>query len=614
MKKVALVMESWGRYITNAWISGILSKIKEADADVNLYVFNAYANWSTDELYNQGEHDIFDLPDFCDFDGVIVELNNTEEPAVRADVIERVRASGTPAILINAKEDGFYLVGVNNYQCMYDNISFLYNEKNCKSFWFVMGPEGNYESQRRAKALVDFAKEKGLKKNKDYVLEFRGFDIKDGREAFRSLYGAKKKMPDAVICVNDNLAVGVLAEAEEYGIKCPEDFYITGFDDFDKARFYSPRISTVSYKREDAGEMAIQLFFDLWSGKPVEQENYINSTNIYWDSCDCESDIIVDSRAQMKGNILWNESSVEFANDLLKLSSRITHADSMKEMVDVIRDVVKVSRCEDIIMVLDPKFWAQFETAEEEWIFDTAYINEDCIKNVFPTFEGTGRGDCYLFIPIHFREKSAGYLAMKNPIYLMEQQFLFDLINTFLSGMEILYQKECLARANEKLSDLSVKDALTGLYNRLGFGEYAEKLIADGHKEGRQMLILYSDLDMLKYLNDTYGHEVGDKAIICASNELKEHVTPEGMCFRLGGDEFLIIDKFMSDEIVRDCIVEIRENLVRDSRKIELPVDLSLSFGYVVTEGKGKVSLDEYISRADTLMYEDKRRRRKGRI
>ena len=62
MKKVALVMESWGRYITNAWIDGMLTKIKEKDADVNLYVFNAYANWSTDELYNQGEHYIFGLP------------------------------------------------------------------------------------------------------------------------------------------------------------------------------------------------------------------------------------------------------------------------------------------------------------------------------------------------------------------------------------------------------------------------------------------------------------------------------------------------------------------------------------------------------------------------
>ena len=57
---------------------------------------------------------------------------------------------------------------------MYDNISFLYNEKNCKSFWFAMGPEGNYESQMRAKALVDFAKENGLKKNKDYFLDFSG--------------------------------------------------------------------------------------------------------------------------------------------------------------------------------------------------------------------------------------------------------------------------------------------------------------------------------------------------------------------------------------------------------------------------------------------------------
>ena len=56
-------------------------------------------------------------------------------------------------------------------------------------------------------------------------------------------------------------------------------------------------------------------------------------------------------------------------------------------MVDVIRDVVVVSRCEDIIMVLDPKFWSEFEAQEEEWIFDTAYINEDCIQHIFPTFQ-----------------------------------------------------------------------------------------------------------------------------------------------------------------------------------------------------------------------------------
>ena len=613
MKKVALLLEGWGRYITNAWINGVLAKIKEENADINLYVFNAYANWSTDERYNQGEHAIFFLPDFCEFDGVICELNNTEAKPVRDEVLEKIRESGTPCIMINAKEDGFYSVGVDNYAVMYDNIRFLYEEKECRSFWFVMGPEENYENGQRTKALLDYAKKKKLKKNVDYVLDYSGFKIKDGRDAFGRLYG-KHEVPDVIICANDNLAVGILSEMEKVGLECPRDFYITGFDDLDKARFYDPRISTISYRREDAGEMAVDLFRKLWNGEEVPYENYINAFPIYWESCDCESDIVVDERAQLKGSILWNDTRGEFESDLLKLSSRITHADSIKEMVDVIRDVVVVSRCEDIIMVLDPKFWSEFEAQEEEWIFDTAYINEDCIQHIFPTFESSTSGDCYLFIPIHFREKSAGYLAMKNPIFLMEQQFLFDLINTFLSGMEILYQKECLARANEKLSDLSVKDALTGLYNRLGFGEYAKKMIAKAHKEGRQMLILYSDLDMLKYLNDTYGHEIGDEAIICASKGLKEHVTPDGMCFRLGGDEFLIIDRFMGDEAVTSIIAEIRKMLIDGSREIKLPVDLSMSFGYVVTEGQGEVHLDEYISKADTLMYEDKRRRRKGRI
>ena len=71
-------------------------------------------------------------------------------------------------VMINAKEDGFYSVGVDNYAVMYDNIRFLYEEKECRSFWFVMGPEENYENGQRTKALLDFAKKKKLKKNIDY--------------------------------------------------------------------------------------------------------------------------------------------------------------------------------------------------------------------------------------------------------------------------------------------------------------------------------------------------------------------------------------------------------------------------------------------------------------
>ncbi len=61
----------------------------------------------------------------------------------------------------------------------------------------------------------------------------------------------KKILPDAIICANDNLAVGVCNRAEALGLSVPKDFKVTGFDNFDKAAYYTPRITTVSRIREN---------------------------------------------------------------------------------------------------------------------------------------------------------------------------------------------------------------------------------------------------------------------------------------------------------------------------------------------------------------------------
>lgn len=60
-------------------------------------------------------------------------------------------------------------------------------------------------------------------------------------------YDEKGTLPDAVICANDNIAVGVIEAAAIRGYHVPDDFCVTGFDDFDKAMFYEPRITTVSH-------------------------------------------------------------------------------------------------------------------------------------------------------------------------------------------------------------------------------------------------------------------------------------------------------------------------------------------------------------------------------
>ena len=75
------------------------------------------------------------------------------------------------------------------------------------------------------------------------------FDYKSGLEGYRHLWDTHKELPDAIICINDNVAVAVCEAAAQMGFTAPKDFRITGFDNFDKAGFYTPSITTVGHIR-----------------------------------------------------------------------------------------------------------------------------------------------------------------------------------------------------------------------------------------------------------------------------------------------------------------------------------------------------------------------------
>jgi two-component system cell cycle response regulator len=83
-------------------------------------------------------------------------------------------------------------------------------------------------------------------------------------------------------------------------------------------------------------------------------------------------------------------------------------------------------------------------------------------------------------------------------------------------------------------------DALTGLYNLRHLSSHLEALIADANTNGRPLSIIAGDLDNLKPVNDTYGHQAGDQVLIAVSKAILDWARPEFTCWRLGGDEFLI--------------------------------------------------------------------------
>ena len=155
------------------------------------------------------------------------------------------------------------------------------------------------------------------------------------------------------------------------------------------------------------------------------------------------------------------------------------------------------------------------------------------------------------------------------------------------------------------------RDHLTGLYNRSqleNFMNYQLKNL----KKGNYFFLILLDLDKFKQINDTYGHVVGDDALINTAKLLR------GSCkrrsdyvARLGGDEFVIIGQCENTDAV-DMIIQRMHDVANEfNASANKPYKLYLSAGYVIYDGSTDATLDSLLSEADRKMYEVKKQKKK---
>ena len=159
----------------------------------------------------------------------------------------------------------------------------------------------------------------------------------------------------------------------------------------------------------------------------------------------------------------------------------------------------------------------------------------------------------------------------------------------------------------EILKISSTTDALTGLYNRKYLDEYIEKALSQAKRNGIAYGILMIDIDWFKMVNDTYGHDVGDKAIRVLAQVLKDNIRESDTAFRFGGEEFLIL--------LYECEESMVENIANKIRlafeKAPIQSNNGASFYKTLTVGasifpKDTDSLWRCIKFADIALYNAK--------
>lgn len=189
------------------------------------------------------------------------------------------------------------------------------------------------------------------------------------------------------------------------------------------------------------------------------------------------------------------------------------------------------------------------------------------------------------------------------------QQLERDVAARKLAEQQLALKAEELARSNAVLENLSLIDDLTGLYNRKGFLALANHRMKLAYRNDEDFSIAFVDLDGLKEINDTFGHQEGNRALTDTANVLRDCFRESDILARLGGDEFAI---FISEADRRKIAGRILERLADCNACPGRRYHLSLSMGIVCGDATKDSDLETLLGRADALMYEQKRH--KGQI
>lgn len=171
--------------------------------------------------------------------------------------------------------------------------------------------------------------------------------------------------------------------------------------------------------------------------------------------------------------------------------------------------------------------------------------------------------------------------------------------------------REELACARAQLRSLlrqATTDELTGLLNRRGFQRLAVEEMRHAQEHMRTLTLIYVDVDGLKNLNDSAGHEAGDALLVETAALLRTAFRAGDVVARLGGDEFAVLTRgFHGDaEVVRQRIAQVGEALHRSGAQSQA---ISLSAGAVLVNPGMVPCLDDLLASADRAMYADKRRK-----
>ena len=631
-KKIAVFISALYEDMVRETVEGLLSAGR--GDDLKLLFFTSFADNHTSQNYDRykdydiGEFVVYLLPDLAEYDA-LVSFDTYMTGSFIEPINKLKKEAPCPVVTLGTVREGTCNI-VNDQDLSFSEvIEHLIVKHGCKDFVHIAGPVERSFCLERIQIFRDTLTRHDLPCGEDRIFYGTlrpecGDEIVEQIMARYAEHG-RKDMPDAIVCVNDYTAIGVIQALEKRGFHVPTDVLVTGYDDIMRAQFNDPSLTTSAQPFFRVGSTGMEMLLRLLRGETVDSVVAVPGTLCLRQSCGCEplnfirKDMIREKYIRMVTKL----ESLALANTNLILGGAVgkTEEDIYNEIEN---GCLQETGFKDAVLCL-MHGWNQ-----QKLIKDRDSLNRESFDVVCGIWNGRpilrqrlpkGQllppemmedNNSYYIFPVHHLQYFLGYFIVSADLKEMGQLHIKSWLVSISTILVNWYFRNQLTETVNELDHLYQTDMLTGLYNRYGYYRFFETYYEECRAAGTELAVFLIDMNGMKTVNDHYGHAEGDFCLQTIAEAMKLCATQDEICIRTGGDEFVVLAKhydhtkeFTYTSLVREKIENIRQVAGKN-----YPITVSIGCYRCVPDPAGVASIQSeaeyYLGKADEAMYIEK--------
>lgn len=624
---------------------GVFNQCAKYDYDVVVVTpMVQVANYFKEYLH--GELNIYELINFDLLDGVIITpIPMTEDriDTVVDRLLERIKAECKAPVVSAGLPFGDYPVvttdDVTGFEVLTEH---LITEHGCKKIAVLTGMKDYPLSHARLDGIRSAMAAHNLELDENLVY-YGNFWYDSGEQLAARYLSHELELPDAVVCGNDAMAIGLVNALIKGGMNVPEDVIVTGYDSRATAALNDPPIT--SYAPDDyrcGAECVNYLHGVIEPGSETLVIEHAGERNVRrGGTCGCQEDVSY-TRAKMNDSLYLvdhevrnthREAGIDIGQLMESYTAEIlTNTDTPEHCLQKIYESKYLLQPYGHFYICLSNDWLDIDVERVDGYPSHMMLSmqADFVNNlhgydyhvfygektkIFPTSDmlpalalEAEKPQVYYFVPLHFQQKVLGYAVLQND--LTQKTKIGLVFRTYIRNIDNALE---MTRAKNRISNLSEHDMMTGLLNRRGLDMRIRKMEEEAGPDDKYLCYVI-DMDGLKFINDNYGHTEGDAGISLVARAARSICESGELSVRGGGDEFYVVGVGnYTEEEAEKRIVAFNKYLVdanaAEGRQIPITASIGYSIGKVGKPGGFQAVLDA----ADVNMYLDKRSKKNRR-